>query len=80
LAGAGTGKTRTVVHRVQNMIDNGVKQDQILLLTFTKKAASEMIDRLKFMLKTNELNITAGTFHSVAYKLIRLAIPGEISR
>jgi len=66
LAGAGTGKTRTIVHRVSNLVNNGVREESILMLTFTKKSANEMCERLKLLLKTETLKITAGTFHSVA--------------
>jgi len=66
LAGAGTGKTRTIVHRVSNLIQNGVRGEGILMLTFTKKSANEMCERLKKLLQTETLRITAGTFHSIA--------------
>jgi len=71
LAGAGTGKTRTIVHRVSNLVKNGIKEESIMMLTFTKKASNEMCERLKLLMGTETLKIAAGTFHSIAYKMIR---------
>lgn len=72
IASAGTGKTSTIVGRIANLINIGVKPHQILLLTFTNKAASEMVGRVaKFFGKEVASQIMAGTFHSVSYKLLK---------
>ena len=72
IASAGTGKTSTIVGRIANLINNGVKPNQILLLTFTNKAAAEMVARVaKFFGKDIAKQIMAGTFHSVSYKLLK---------
>jgi DNA helicase-2/ATP-dependent DNA helicase PcrA len=71
LAAAGTGKTRTLVHRVAYLVENGVDPSSIMLLTFTNKAAREMIERARVTAPT-ATEITAGTFHSVCYRLLRL--------
>ncbi len=72
IASAGTGKTSTIVGRIANLINNGVKPEEILLLTFTNKAAAEMLARVaKFFGKDIAKNIVAGTFHSVSYKLLK---------
>ncbi len=72
IASAGTGKTSTIVGRIANLINNGVQPDEILLLTFTNKAAAEMVQRVaKFFGKDMAAKIMAGTFHSVSYKLLK---------
>jgi len=72
IASAGTGKTSTIVGRIANLINNGVKPEEILLLTFTNKAAAEMVQRVaKFFGKDMAKQIMAGTFHSVSYKLLK---------
>ncbi|WP_320036325.1 ATP-dependent helicase [Halarcobacter sp.] len=72
IASAGTGKTSTIVGRIANLINNGVKPEEILLLTFTNKAAAEMVQRVaKFFGKEIAQKIMAGTFHSVSYKLLK---------
>ena len=72
IASAGTGKTSTIVGRIANLINNGVEPEEILLLTFTNKAAAEMVARVaKFFGKTVAKKIMAGTFHSVSYKLLK---------
>lgn len=72
IASAGTGKTSTIVGRIANLINGGVKPSEIILLTFTNKAAQEMIQRVsKFFGKETAGEIMAGTFHSVSYKLIK---------
>lgn len=72
IASAGTGKTSTIVGRIAYLINNGVKANEILLLTFTNKAALEMVARVgKFFGKDIAKNIMAGTFHSVSYKLLK---------
>ena len=68
---AGAGKTRVLTYRVANLIDNGIKENNMLLLTFTNKAADEMVSRIKKLLNKNKLSLTAGTFHSVASLFLR---------
>jgi DNA helicase II / ATP-dependent DNA helicase PcrA len=72
IAGAGSGKTRTIVYRVGYLLENDVDPAQILLLTFTRKAASEMINRTVQLLGNNQAErIIGGTFHSFANYTIR---------
>ena len=70
LAGAGTGKTRTLIYRVAHLIESGVSPESILLLTFTNKAANEMKERAEQMLK-EKCGITACTYHSFCVKMLR---------
>ncbi len=72
LAGAGSGKTRTVTYRVAWLLEHGVPPDQILLLTFTNKAAKEMAIRVEGLLKIYPQGLWAGTFHSIANRILRL--------
>ncbi len=72
IASAGTGKTSTIVGRIGHLLHNGTKPSQILLLTFTNKAAAEMINRVaKFFDEATAKAIISGTFHSVSYKLLK---------
>jgi DNA helicase-2/ATP-dependent DNA helicase PcrA len=71
IAGAGTGKTRTVTYRVARLIEDGVPPESILLMTFTRKAANEMKDRSVKLLDGRAGAITAGTFHSFASMVLR---------
>lgn len=72
IASAGTGKTSTIVGRISYLLNKGIKPEQILLLTFTNKAASEMIQRVaKFFDEKTAKSIISGTFHSVSYKLLK---------
>lgn len=75
LAGAGTGKTRTLVHRLSYLLDQGVKPGRILLLTFTRRAALEMLERAQLLNPQRGAHqVMGGTFHSFcAYLLRRLA-------
>ncbi|TAK03915.1 ATP-dependent helicase [Patescibacteria group bacterium] len=75
LAGAGSGKTRTVTYRVAYLLEGGVRPDEILLLTFTNKAAKEMLDRVEGLLGAGATGIWGGTFHSVANRLLRQYAP-----
>ncbi|MCK9337336.1 MAG: ATP-dependent helicase [Arcobacteraceae bacterium] len=77
IASAGTGKTSTIVGRIAYMLNSGISPSKILLLTFTNKAASEMITRVaKYFGQATAKEIVAGTFHSVSYKLLKeLNIP-----
>ena len=71
LAGAGTGKTRTLVHRTAYLMQKGVPAKDIMLLTFTSRAAGEMLKRTAELLGKSCDRITGGTFHGVANALLR---------
>ncbi|MEJ2580753.1 MAG: UvrD-helicase domain-containing protein, partial [Acidobacteriota bacterium] len=71
LAGAGTGKTRTLVYRTSRLIEDGVPPGKILLLTFTNKAAREMMDRVEGLVERATTRITGGTFHSAGHRILR---------
>ncbi|HWV45160.1 MAG TPA: ATP-dependent helicase [Nitrospira sp.] len=71
IAGAGSGKTRTLVYRVAYLIDSGVDPSNILLLTFTRKSAQEMLERAGDLIGTSSHRVCGGTFHSVANLLLR---------
>lgn len=72
LAGAGSGKTRVVTYRVAWLLEHGVRPEEILLLTFTNKAAKEMITRVESLLKVYPTGLWSGTFHSLANRLLRM--------
>lgn len=71
IAGAGTGKTRTLVYRVARLVELGYDPKSILLLTFTRKAASEMMNRASILLDNRCSKIMGGTFHSFANLTLR---------
>jgi DNA helicase-2/ATP-dependent DNA helicase PcrA len=71
IAGAGTGKTRTLTYRVARLLQTGVPPSHILLLTFTNKAAREMLHRVGTLLPGDERRITGGTFHHVGNLVLR---------
>ncbi len=71
LAGAGSGKTRTLTYRVAWLLDNGVEPQSILLLTFTNKAARQMLARVSALLPLETRGIWGGTFHSIGNRLLR---------
>ncbi|MEW6610720.1 MAG: ATP-dependent helicase [Patescibacteria group bacterium] len=71
LAGAGSGKTRTLVYRVAWLIEHEVPPDRILLLTFTNKAAGEMMQRVSALLKGDVKGVWGGTFHHVGNRILR---------
>ena len=71
IAGAGSGKTRTLTYRVARLIESGVPPEQVLLLTFTNKAAREMIRRVHALLPGETRRITGGTFHHVGNLVLR---------
>jgi DNA helicase-2/ATP-dependent DNA helicase PcrA len=71
LAGAGSGKTRTITYRVAYLVERGIDPSQVLLLTFTNKAAHEMRDRAERLLGASIDQMWAGTFHSIANRLLR---------
>ena len=70
LAGAGTGKTRTIISRGSSLIEKGVSPERILILTFTKKAAFEILSRIEFSSNSNLKKPLSSTFHSWCNKLI----------
>ena len=71
LAGAGSGKTRTLTYRVAWLLDNGVEPESIMLLTFTNRAAREMVARVTALLPLETRAIWGGTFHSIGNRLLR---------
>ena len=71
IAGAGSGKTRTLVYRVAYLIDSGIDPSNILLLTFTRKSAQEMLERVGDLIGARSQRVCGGTFHSVANLLLR---------
>ena len=71
IAGAGSGKTRTLTHRVAYLLDKGVDAGNILLLTFTNKAAREMLDRVEQLVPGDIRALWSGTFHSIGNKILR---------
>jgi DNA helicase II / ATP-dependent DNA helicase PcrA len=71
IAGAGSGKTRAVTYRVARLIESGVAPDRILLVTFTNKAAREMLQRVDLLIKTDVKRICGGTFHSIGNRILR---------
>ncbi len=71
IAGAGSGKTRTLVHRVAYLLEQGVAPDKILLLTFTRKASQEMLWRAGTLLNDSCNRVVGGTFHGIANMLLR---------
>jgi DNA helicase-2/ATP-dependent DNA helicase PcrA len=72
VAGAGTGKTRTLVSRVAALIDRGVDPERVLLLTFTRRAADEMLARAAAICDRRDAarKLWGGTFHAIAYRLV----------
>ncbi len=72
IASAGTGKTSTIVGRIGHLLSNGVAPNEILLLTFTNKAAAEMVARVaEYFGKDVAAKIDAGTFHAVSYRWLK---------
>ncbi|MFN7970733.1 MAG: ATP-dependent helicase [Acidobacteriota bacterium] len=71
IAGAGTGKTRTLTYRVARLVESGVPPEQICLLTFTNKAAREMLHRVEVLLGTSSLRVAGGTFHHLGNMILR---------
>ena len=75
LAGAGTGKTRTVTARIAHMVDEGVPASSILAVTFTNKAANEMRERVAGMVSEEAAKkVTVCTFHSLCVRILRVSI------
>jgi DNA helicase-2/ATP-dependent DNA helicase PcrA len=71
IAGAGSGKTRVVTYRVAHLIDNGIPPARIMLLTFTNKAAREMLHRVELLIKGETRRVAGGTFHHIGNMLLR---------
>ncbi|MEA2343982.1 MAG: ATP-dependent helicase UvrD/PcrA, partial [Thermoanaerobaculia bacterium] len=71
IAGAGSGKTRALTYRVSRLIEDGVDPSEILLLTFTNKAAKEMLSRVEQLVTIDTRRIWGGTFHSIGNRLLR---------
>lgn len=71
IAGAGSGKTRTLTYRVAWLLDNGIPPESILLLTFTNKAAREMLERVQALVTTDTTRLWGGTFHSIGNRILR---------
>ncbi|MGH8019416.1 MAG: ATP-dependent helicase [Opitutaceae bacterium] len=72
LAGAGSGKTRTLTYRVAYLLSQGVDARDILLLTFTNKAAKEMLRRVEDLTGVEARRFWGGTFHSIGHRLLRM--------
>jgi DNA helicase-2/ATP-dependent DNA helicase PcrA len=71
IAGAGSGKTRTLTYRVAFLIEQGIPPERILLLTFTNKAAAEMMRRVADLLGQELASLWGGTFHSIGNRILR---------
>jgi len=71
IAGAGSGKTRTLIYRVAYLLEQGVPADRILLVTFTNKAAREMMRRVGELLGNDTGSLWGGTFHSIGARILR---------
>src|SRR3954469_1419746 len=71
IAGAGSGKTRTLIYRVAYLLEQGIPPERILLLTFTNKAAREMMRRVADLLGHELSSLWGGTFHSIGNRVLR---------
>ena len=71
VAGAGTGKTRTLVYRVARLVEIGAKPESVLLLTFTRRAATSMLSRAASLADARCQRVSGGTFHSVGHLVLR---------
>ena len=71
VAGAGSGKTRVLTYKIAYLIDQGVKPESILALTFTNKAANEMKSRIKELIGVKANSLWMGTFHSILARILR---------
>lgn len=84
VAGAGTGKTRTLVYRVAHLLQSGVAPERVLLLTFTRRAAQEMLGRAVQLVGGRSRQVHGGTFHGTAHRLLRrfgaaAGLPGDFT-
>ncbi|MBF0494816.1 MAG: UvrD-helicase domain-containing protein [Candidatus Omnitrophica bacterium] len=75
LAGAGSGKTRTLIYRLAYLLERGVPAQNILLMTFTNKAAHEMQNRAEMILKYSPKGLWNGTFHHIGNRVLRMYAP-----
>ena len=75
IAGAGSGKTRTIVYRLAYLAQQGIAPNSMLLLTFTRKAANEMLNRASRLLGQEMQGVAGGTFHAFAYGILRRYAP-----
>src|SRR5512137_815609 len=75
IAGAGSGKTRTLTYRVAYLLEQGIPAERILLLTFTNKAAKEMMRRVADLLGQELASLWGGTFHSIGNRILRQHAP-----
>jgi DNA helicase II / ATP-dependent DNA helicase PcrA len=75
IAGAGSGKTRTLTYRVAYLLEHGIPPEKIVLLTFTNKAAKEMMRRVSDLLGQEMSNLWGGTFHSIGNRILRQHAP-----
>src|SRR5499433_4115129 len=71
IAGAGSGKTRTLIYRVAYLLEQGIPPERILLLTFTNKAAKEMMRRVTELLGQELNDLWGGTFHAIGNRTLR---------
>jgi DNA helicase-2/ATP-dependent DNA helicase PcrA len=71
LAGAGSGKTRTLTYRVARLLESGIQPENILLATFTNKAARSMLNRVESLISLYTGKIMGGTFHNIAHMFLR---------
>src|SRR3974377_69202 len=71
IAGAGSGKTRTLTYRVAYLLEQGIPPDRILLLTFTNKAANEMMRRVVDLVGQELAELWGGPFHSIGNRILR---------
>ena len=75
LAGAGSGKTRVITYRVAYLLEQGIKPEEILLVTFTNKAAAEMKQRVSTLTGNTKSLAWSGTFHHIAYRILSIYAP-----
>ncbi|MDO7976746.1 UvrD-helicase domain-containing protein [Oceanotoga teriensis] len=71
MSSSGSGKTFTITHKIAYLIAQGTKPENIMLVTFTKASAKEMLNRTKHIVNDNINSLTSGTFHSIAYNIIK---------
>jgi DNA helicase-2/ATP-dependent DNA helicase PcrA len=75
IAGAGSGKTRTLTYRVARLIESGARPERILLATFTNKASRSMLSRVNQLLAQETERLWGGTFHHIAHRILRVNSP-----